>query len=583
MKVLLTAINAKYIHSNLAVRSLRSYAERYADQIEIAEFTINQYKDYILEEIYRKKPDILAFSCYIWNMEYVLDILENVGLILPETKIWLGGPEVSYDSEQLLRKYSQITGIMVGEGEQIFLDLMDYYLEGNGKLEHIPGIIYREEDTVRTSCFPHPSRYLDMDELPFVYNDMEEFANKIIYYESSRGCPFSCRYCLSSIDRRVRFRALGLVTKELQIFLDYRVPQVKFVDRTFNCNHEHAMGIWRYILEHDNGVTNFHFEIEADLIREDELELLAQMRPGLVQLEIGVQSTNPRTLEAVHRRTDFEKIARVSRRITEGHNIHQHLDLIAGLPYEDYESFGRSFDMVYELHPQELQLGFLKVLKGSGMQEDAHRYGIVYRKKPTYEVLSTRWLTFGEILKLKAVEEMLEVYHNSQQFSNTIRALEIQFPSPFSLYESLAEFYEKKGKGGAAYSRMQRLELLRDFAHETDPERGEWYDEQLILDLYLRENAKTRPAWAKDQGADRPQMVQFYKKEEETHVFLPGYEAYNWKQLMKMTHLEHFYYRYGKEEEHWMLFDYQERDPLTRDARTKTLIFPAFPYKIINN
>ena len=576
MKVLLTAINAKYIHSNLAVRSLRSYAERYADRIEIAEFTINQYKDYILEEIYRTKPDILAFSCYIWNMEYVLDVLENVRLVLPETKIWLGGPEVSYDSEQLLRKYPQITGIMVGEGEQIFLDLMDYYLEGKGNLENIPGIVYREEDTVRISRFSHPSRYLDMDDLPFVYDNMEEFANKIIYYESSRGCPFSCRYCLSSMDRRVRFRSLGLATKELQIFLDYRVPQVKFVDRTFNCNHDHAMGIWRYILEHDNGVTNFHFEIEADLIREDELELLAQMRPGLVQLEIGVQSTNPRTLEAVHRRTDFEKIARVSRRITEGHNIHQHLDLIAGLPYEHYESFRRSFDMVYGLSPQELQLGFLKVLKGSGMQADAEKYSIVYRKRPTYEVLSTEWLTYGEILKLKAVEEMLEVYHNSQQFTHTIRALEKQFASPFALYESLAEFYDRKGTKGAAYSRMQRLELLRDFAHETDPRRAGWYDEQLLLDLYLRENAKTRPAWAKEQASDRPQMVQFYKKEEETHVFLPGYEAYNWKQLMKMTHMEHFYYSDGKEEEHWMLFDYRERDPLTRDARTKILILPAF-------
>lgn len=623
-KVLLAAINAKYIHSNLAVYSLRAYASRYAGQIELAEFTINQQKDYILQEIYRKKPDILAFSCYIWNIEYVMDVVENIALVLPDTKIWLGGPEVSYDSEERLRSCPQITGIMQGEGEKTFLALMDYYLEAetpgiagvtgkmekpgivraverrevpgttrvtekvenpesadclkNGKsLADIPGIVWRENGKVCTGRTSGPEDVLDMDEIPFVYEHLEEFSNKIIYYESSRGCPFSCSYCLSSIDKRVRFRSGEKVKRELQFFLDHQVPQVKFVDRTFNCRHEHAMEIWRYILEHDNGITNFHFEIEADILREDELELLERMRPGLVQLEIGVQSTNPRTLEAVHRRTDFEKIAAVSRRIAAGHNVHQHLDLIAGLPYEDYESFRQSFRMVYELHPQELQLGFLKVLKGSGMQADAKEYDIVFCRKPVYEVLSTQWLSFDELLKLKGVEEMLEVYYNSQQFGRTIRRLEKIFENPFDLYQSLAEYYERKKLSGSSFSRMQRLEILRDFAGETDPDHAGAYDETLILDLYLRENAKTRPEWAWDLSVHKEEMMAFYRSEERNPIWLKGYEGYNWKQIQKMTHLEYFA---GMEAGNrssaggqWILFDYKRRDPLNYNA--EITVFPG--------
>ena len=583
MKVLLTAINAKYIHSNLAVHSLRAYASGYMDQIEVAEFTINQYEDYILQEIYRKKPDILAFSCYIWNMSLVLELLEDVHRVLPETKIWLGGPEAFYDGEHLLETHPEVTGIMVGEGERPFRALMEYYMDGKGSLEEISDIIWREESAPENvemggkGCIRRNAsscRYLSMDELPFVYEDLEKFSNKIIYYESSRGCHFSCSYCLSSIDKRVRFRSPYLVKEELQFFLDHQVPQVKFVDRTFNCSHSHAMEIWQYILEHDNGITNFHFEIEAALLQDCELELLGKMRPGLVQLEIGVQSTNQKTLEAVHRRADFEKTAEAVKRIAAHHNIHQHLDLIAGLPFEDYESFGRSFDMVYGLHPQELQLGFLKVLKGSAMEQDASEYGIVYRGRPVYEVLSTPWLSYGEILRLKAVEEMLEVYYNSQQFAHTIRALEEIFISPFALYEALADFYKRKGQPGTACSRMQRLELLRDFAREKDPGKKVWYDEQLLLDLYLRENAKTRPEWAEELSVYREERGSFYRREEEEHRYLKNYEGYSWKQLGKMTHLEHFTMKDGKPGEHWVLFDYRERDPLTKDARTWDVEIP---------
>lgn len=568
-KVLLTAVNAKYIHSNLAVYSLKACTPKYDGQIEIAEFTINHYKDYILQEIYRKKPDILAFSCYIWNMEYVVWLMENLHLVLPETKIWLGGPEASYCSRELMEEHPEITGIMQGEGERSFGSLMEYYLDGSGSLSQIPGIVYRGSEAQPCDIFENPRKlpaaYIPMDELPFVYEDMSRYANKIIYYESSRGCPFSCSYCLSSIDKRVRLRSLELVQKELQFFLDHRVPQVKFVDRTFNCNHAHAMGIWQYILEHDNGITNFHFEIEADLLTEEELELLGRMRSGLVQLEIGVQSVNPQTLEAVHRRTDFAKIAAVSRRIASGGNIHQHLDLIAGLPYEDFDSFRHSFDMVYGLHPQELQLGFLKVLKGAGIREDAACYGIIWQKQPVYEVLSTNWLSYEDILRLKGVEEMLEVYYNSQQFALTISRLEQNFSSAFDLYAALADYYEKEGLNGTMYSRLQRMEILRAFARGADPDHAYAYDEPLLRDLYLRENAKSRPSWAADQTEYKRAMVHFYQWEEERRCYLKGYEGFNWKQMSKMTHLERFPQKEGAQ---WLLFDYRQRSPLNNDAMT---------------
>lgn len=571
MKALLVAVNAKYIHSNLAVYSLKASAAGCGCQVEIAEFTINQQRDYILQEIYRKKPDLLAFSCYIWNREAVLETAENLSYILPETKIWLGGPEVSWDGREVLLQNPFLTGIMTGEGERSFPELLAHYTRGVRRLEEIPGLIFRDpEGNIQSS--PAFGEYLSMDGLPFVYEDLEQFSNKIVYYESSRGCPFSCSYCLSSIDKRVRLRSLDLVKRELQHFLDQKVPQVKFVDRTFNCNHRHAMEIWRFLLERDNGITNFHFEIEADILTEEELELLGRMRPGLVQLEIGVQSVNPRTLAAVNRRTDFEKIARAVERIASGRNIHQHLDLIAGLPFEDLESFRRSFDAVYRLHPQELQLGFLKVLKGSAMYEDAKRYGIVSRKKPPYEVLFTPWLSYEDLLLLKGVEEMLEVYYNSGQFACAIRALEAYFPSPFGLYEALAEFYRRKGLSGYSFSRLQRLEILREFAHETAPDQKETLDECLVKDLYLRENAKTRPEWAPDLSGWKKQIVSFYQKEERERRYLPEYENYGWKALMKMTHLEYFSrntgaVRHEPEEDCWMLFDYARRDPLNRNAR----------------
>ncbi len=579
MKILLAAVNAKYIHSNLAVYCLKASAGRYTPQIKLAEYTINHQTDDIFQAICREKPDLLFFSCYIWNRQIILETAENIRKVLPDTVIWAGGPEVSYDAERFLSAYGMFDGVMRGEGERTFRKVLEHYVDKSIMLEEIPGITYREcSGKICSNADVMPMQTLD--EIPFVYEDIEQFENRIIYYESSRGCPFSCSYCLSSIDKSVRFRNLDLVKKELKFFLEHNVPQVKFVDRTFNCRHSHAQEIWRFIRDNDNGITNFHFEIAADLLNEEELELLSQMRPGLVQLEIGVQTVNERTLEAIHRMAKFEHITERVQKVAAHRNIHQHLDLIAGLPYEDYESFCHSFNEVYRQRPQELQLGFLKVLKGSEMDLKSEEYGIVYRSLPPYEVLETKWITWEELLRLKAVEEMLEVYYNSQQFRYTLQALVQEFATPFELYASLADYYEKSGLNGKSWSRMQRFQWLRAFIRETldgriaEEEDYLRYDELLTLDYYLRENGKTRPAWAEDQTEWKNWITDFYRQEEKEHRFLAADGEWTWKQMMRMTHLEHFRYDVtgnGERKEQWMLFDYSRRDPLTYDA----IVFPS--------
>ena len=420
----------------------------------------------------------------------------------------------------------------------------------------------------------------DLSSLKFAYEDFEDFAHKIIYYESSRGCPFSCSYCLSSIDKSVRFRNLDLVKKELQKFIDEKVPQVKFVDRTFNCKVSHAMEIWNYIHEHDNGVTNFHFEVAADLITEEELELFAKMRKGLIQLEIGVQSTNENTICEIRRKMNFEKVAALVTRIKNLGNIHQHLDLIAGLPYEDYVSFGKSFDDVYAMNPQQLQLGFLKVLKGSPMEEKATEYGIIYNSKSPYEVLYSKWLSYEDVLRLKGIEEMVELYYNSNQFVHTIRVLETEFSSAFKMYEALAAFYEENGYAVHTPARAYRYQVLLDFACKINPTKRELYVELLTFDLYLRENLKSRPAFCpvlNPTKEDGIQVKEFYQNEAQNPRILTHYKGYQGAQLMKMTHLEAFYYAvWSKEPQEctnrlekpvYVLFDYQSRDALTHDAR----------------
>ena len=546
MKILLAACNAKYIHSNLAVYDLKAYSSDYDEHVILREYTINQPKDEILKDIYSSGADVVCFSCYIWNISFVRELIRDLVKILPKTAFWAGGPEVSYDAEKFLTEMPEMTGVMVGEGEKTFHDLLEFYIDGKDSLEEISGIAYRTGDKIIHNGW---RELMDLSAIPFVYEHLEKFENRIIYYESSRGCSFSCSYCLSSIDKKLRFRDLELVKKELQFFLDHRVPQVKFVDRTFNCKHEHAMTIWKYILEHDNGVTNFHFEISADLLREEEMELMSQMRPGLIQLEIGVQSTNPETIRAIHRHMDLKKLEHCVNRVHSFRNIHQHLDLIAGLPYEDYDTFHQSFNDVYQMKPDQLQLGFLKVLKGSLMQKEAEVYGIVYKEKEPYEVLSTNWLTYGEVLKLKMVESMVEVYYNSGQFWHTLEYLVPFEKDAFTFYEKLGSFYEKKGYSEISHSRMRRYEILLEYLQEETDVPTEVAAQKMLYDLYLREKLKKRPVFAPDQ------------KQYETAVW--NYRKNN--QVSKTAHIEVF------ENGTVILFDYEKRDPLSNNAYTEVV------------
>ena len=547
MKILLAACNAKYIHSNLAVYDLQAYAAKYADHIILKEYTINQQKDDIMRDIYLEHPDVVCVSCYIWNISFVKELMADLTKILPDADFWAGGPEVSYDAEKFLAENPEFTGVMVGEGEETFLELSGHYIEQSpADLKDITGVCYRDGEKIVHNGW---RQIMELSSIPFIYKDLADFKNRIIYYESSRGCPFSCSYCLSSIDKKLRFRDTEMVKKELQFFIDNKVPQVKFVDRTFNCKHDHAMAIWKYINEHDNGVTNFHFEISADLLREEELQEMSTMRPGLIQLEIGVQSTNPDTIKAIHRTMDFEKLKGIVNRIHSFGNIHQHLDLIAGLPYEDYDSFRKSFNDVYALKPQQLQLGFLKVLKGSHMMEMCQEYEIVYKTREPYEVLSTKWLDYDHVLKLKNVENMVEVYYNSGQFQNTLEYLEGFFPDAFSIYEGLGRFYMEKGYGDVSHTRMRRYEILLEFLENVPEISMDKVKDQMVYDLYLRENLKSRPGFAKDQKPFERQIWDFRKREK----------------VAKNAHMEVF--ADGKV----LLFDYADRDPLTNNAHVEDI------------
>ncbi len=577
MKILLVAVNAKYIHTNPALYSLKEYAlshaderERYGEQIELAEYTVNHLPDQVLRDIFERNPDVICISCYIWNIVYVRALVSSLCRILPEAEIWLGGPEVSFESRACLMSMPGIRGIMAGEGERTFSRLASHYIEGKPAFHEIGGIIWREGDSVTEG---EPAPVMDLDRLPFLYEHGCP-DNKILYYESSRGCPFRCSYCLSSVDKHLRFRDLALVKKELQYFLDRKVPQVKFVDRTFNCRREHALCIWRYIKEHDNGITNFHFEIAADLMDEEELALLKNMRPGQIQLEIGVQSTNPDTIREIRRSMDLDRVREVVDRINSFGNIHQHLDLIAGLPWENLESFKRSFNEVYSMRPEQLQLGFLKVLKGSYMYEKASDYGISYQEYPPYEVLSTKWLPYKDIIRLKSIEDMTEVYYNSGQFKHTLRYLEGYYPSPYEMYDELAVFYRREGVLFLALNRMDRYRLLFRFLEETKEADLSVGRQLLTYDLYLRENVRNRPDFAADESQYRKEIGDFFAGESKNHTWFPGLRELNYRQLLHTAHMEILDFNLQKflekgelcREKCRVLFDYSRRSPLDGNA-----------------
>lgn len=651
MRFLLCGINAKYIHSNLAIFSLKAYADRKkipGAEIILKEYTINNYVEDILQDLYEEKADVVIFSCYIWNISFVRELAAELKKVSPDVKIWAGGPEVSYAANKFLMENPAFDLIMQGEGEEVFSELIrltvekkcrikDVYKQSESK-KVLSGIVekrysierkqaVKEEKDIEDKYFAgednvYPTNYIDMsklqklqgiavrdfsgeaalgnaesnignktkiintgfatlmdmDTIPFVYEDFHLFEHKILYYETSRGCPFCCSYCLSSVDKTVRFRSLPIVKKELDAFLEAKVPQVKFVDRTFNCNRQRAIDIWSYLVEHDNGITNFHFEISSDLLGEEELELFAKMRPGLIQLEIGVQSTNGETVDAIHRHMDLDKLFHYVDRVHELGNIHQHLDLIAGLPYENYERFGCSFDDLYAHEPDQLQLGFLKVLKGTMMEEEVKKYSILYRNQPPYEVLGTKWLSYDEIILLKGVEELVELYYNSGQYTLTLKYAVPFFESPFRFYEMFSAWYRGKGYHKLNHNRLEKYNILREFLREHIDE-NEWdtLDEIMLYDMYLRENVKGRPAWAKDTAQYKKEWKALYREQGEK-LFPEDVQAgiYDSKRASNQSHIEVFEINIKKFEQSgqvekkqvFCLFDYSRRNPLNRAART---------------
>lgn len=584
MKILLVAVNARYIHSNPALYSLKACAGKYETCVEIAEFTVNQQAAYILREIYRRKPDVIAFSCYIWNRGMLDAIIPDLHKLLPKAEIWAGGPEVTYDAAETIRAWN-LRGVMTGPGEAVFSLLAAAYAAGSA--QHLPSIL--------EGSSPHRMK---LDDIPFWYEDMQDFAHRIIYYESSRGCPFSCSYCLSSIDRTMDFRSVDRVLRELDFFLEKKVPQVKFVDRTFNCKKEHALPILRHILEHDNGVTNFHFEIAADLLDEDYFTIMERLRPGAVQLEIGVQSTNEKTITEIQRKMDFSKVSHAVRRISSQKNIHIHLDLIAGLPFEDLHRFQTSFNDVYALRPLQLQLGFLKVLKGSEMERRACEYGLLYTDRPPYEVLSTKWLSYGDLCCLKQVEEMVEIYYNSGQFANTLEFLCPYFESPYDMYKNLGAWYEEHGLFGIQSSRIRKYEILLEFASTRISRNGQatlilpsicsgrtetqeqnvtaeplstdkqlsLLREYLLYDLYLREQMKSSPSFAPSQEPWKEAIHHILHKEAGEHVLFPELADCNYRELTRALHVEVFTAVFDAPCA--ILFCYRQRDPLTNNGIT---------------
>ena len=610
MRFLLCGINAKYIHSNLAIFSLKAYADRKkipGAEIILKEYTINNYVEDILQDLYEEKADVVIFSCYIWNISFVRELAAELKKVSPAVKIWAGGPEVSYAANKFLMENPAFDLIMQGEGEEVFSELIRFVVEDKhfagedniyptnyidmSKVPKLQGIAVRDfsgeaalgnaESNIGNKTKIINTGFatlMNMDTIPFVYEDFHLFEHKILYYETSRGCPFCCSYCLSSVDKTVRFRSLPIVKKELDAFLEAKVPQVKFVDRTFNCNRQRAIDIWSYLVEHDNGITNFHFEISSDLLGEEELELFAKMRPGLIQLEIGVQSTNGETVDAIHRHMDLEKLFHYVDRVHELGNIHQHLDLIAGLPYENYERFGVSFDDLYAHEPDQLQLGFLKVLKGTVMEEEVKKYNILYRNQPPYEVLGTKWLSYDEIILLKGVEELVELYYNSGQYTLTLKYAVPFFESPFRFYEMFSAWYRGKSYHKLNHNRLEKYNILREFLREHIDE-NEWdtLDEIMLYDMYLRENVKGRPAWAKDTAQYKKEWKALYREQGEK-LFPEDVQAgiYDSKRAANQSHIEVFEIDIKKFEQSgqvekkqvFCLFDYSRRNPLNRAART---------------
>lgn len=570
MKILLTAVNAKFIHSSLAVKCLSTYAKEFKENICIKEFTINNDEDFILREIFYENADIVCFSCYLWNVDLIKRVAENLKKVNPKVLVIFGGPEVSYDSEEFMKENEFVDIIIRGEGEATFNDICRSVINSEINITEIDGITYRFNDDIFST---NPRRPISLDELDFVYENLDDYENKIIYYETQRGCPYNCQYCLSSVEKGVRFLSEDRVKSDLEFFLKNNVKQVKFVDRTFNCNKKHAMMIWRYIIENDNNITNFHMEITADIMDDEMLELLKKARKGLFQFEIGVQSTNKRTIEAIKRNTDFDELSIIVNKIKSMGNIHQHLDLIAGLPYEDYESFKKSFNDVYNLEPEQLQLGFLKLLKGSGLRYDAKKYGIKFRKTATYEFLETDWLSYSDTEKLKDIEEMVETFYNSEKALNTLKYAIFLYSDPFSLYENLALYWTQKGHNKIQHNKMELYKILYEFILEDNilNKYSEIFKCFLRFDIFINDNIKNIPVEITNNNSDnyKDRIRIFFNNSENIENYLFELRNYSPAQLARMCHVEIFDYNIIdfiknkdleiRKKETYILFDYYSK------------------------
>lgn len=489
-KIVLAGINSQYVHLNLAVRYLKKYVEANSDlKIEIYETNINNQVFNIIKDIYELNPDKIIFSTYIWNKEYIVEIVKELKKVLPNVEIILGGPEVSYKWEKFMANMPEVDALLLGEGENVLLNFL------TKEEDKVLGVVSRKNDEIVFNGIEPIIENLDI--VPFPYEDCElEDKTKIFYYESSRGCPFSCSYCLSSIDKTVRYYSLDRVKKDLKRFLDSPIKLLKFVDRTFNLRKERYMEIWKFLLENYREGITFHFEINANIFDDETLDFLEKVPKGYFQFEIGVQSINPETMVAIKRNNILDKLAHNVRRISR--NIHLHLDLIAGLPYETYDIFKNSFNYVYNLKPEMIQLGFLKLLKGTQMYDEVEKYQYKYYSRPPYEVFSNKFISFGELVKLKNLEKMLDYYYNSEKFRYTCDfVINNNFDTPFAFFEKIADYYDKKGYLKISHKEVALFNILYDFYVENNLKDLDIFVEFLKYDYLALGKPGSYPEWLK--------------------------------------------------------------------------------------
>jgi len=536
MKIILATLNAKYIHTNIAIRTIARYCKEFAPKVR--EFTINDDIDSIIASLHSEKADVIAFSCYIWNIEKTLYISQTLKKVNPDIKIVLGGHEVSHCAEEILKEHRYIDFVISGEGEKPFLMLLRA-VSGELSLAEVSSLAYRDENEIKKTPLLSSG---DINEYPFPYDEsVKEYKGKILYYESSRGCPFSCSYCLSGDNRRVSCLELERVKKELLFFIENEVPLVKFVDRTFNADKKRALEIWKFIIEKSKN-TCFHFELAGSLIDDDAIELFKTAPKGIIQFEIGVQSTNSETIEAIGRNIEFEAVKENVKKLLEMGNIHIHLDLIAGLPYENYDSFKRSFDDVVSIRPHVLQLGFLKLLKGSKLRNEAEKYNYIYKEKAPYEVMGNSFITFDEIIKLKCIEQIFDRYYNSGDFIRTMDFLFSKINSPFEVFETIYNYFV----GHSLFERSISLEKYYEILPEIFPVEG--------IEDYSRAdrltNKKAKLSYENDTEF-KSQCFEFLKKEENIEKYLPEFSGMPARKIYTKLRFERLFggvYMYKTEE-----------------------------------